>query len=276
MSGSDERAEWRRDGRRAVAALREGVDLARDEEITFLAAAIAYYAFVSLLPALLIALAIASAVGGEALVDRVLAGSEEFLTPSGQAVVEGAIENAAGRTGATIVGTVVLLWSTLRVFRGLDVAFSRIYGTTGRGSILDQVRDAAVVLISVGVGLWVMLGVGVVLAAVPFGNRIFGLLALLLGLGLAFLPLYYVFPDADVGIVEVLPGTGVAAVGWVGLQAAFQVYARAAPRYELYGVIGGVLLLLTWFYLAAVVILLGGVVNATLADRQGQGPGPRD
>lgn len=263
------------DARRFLDALRRGVALARDEEVTFLAAAIAYYAFVSLLPALLIALAVASAVGGEALVDRVLAGSEEFLTPTGQEVVADAIANAAGRTGATIVGTLVLVWSTLKVFRGLDIAFSRVYGTAGRESLFGQIRDAAAVLLSVGVGLWIMLGVGVVLAAVPVGSRVLGLLALLLGLALAFFPLYYVFPDADVGIVEVLPGTAVAAVGWVVLQAGFQVYATAAPRYELYGVVGGVLLLLTWFYAAAVVVLLGGVVNATLADRQGQGPGAR-
>ena len=31
----------------------------------------------------------------------------------------------------TVVGLVVLLWGTLKIFRGLDTAFSEIYGTTG-------------------------------------------------------------------------------------------------------------------------------------------------
>ena len=251
------------------------VGLARAEEISFLAAAIAYYAFISLLPALLIALAVASAVGGEALVDYVLAGSEEFLTPAGQAVVRDALANAAGRTGATLAGSVVLLWSTLRVFRGLDTAFSRVYGTVGADTLLGELRDAAVVLLTIGLSIAAMFGVGAVIGAFSLGSRVTGLLGLLLGLVLVFFPLYYVFPDVDLGIVEVLPGTALAAVGWVALQALFQLYAAAAPQYELYGVIGGVLLLVTWFYLAANVVLLGVVVNATLADRQGQGPGSR-
>ncbi|MUV58229.1 YihY/virulence factor BrkB family protein, partial [Halogeometricum sp. CBA1124] len=51
------------------------------------------------------------------------------------------------------------------------------------------------------------------------------------------------------------------------LEVGFQVYAANAGRYEAYGVIGGVLLLLTWLYFSGLVVLLGAAVNAVLSNR---------
>lgn len=261
------------------ATVRGVVRLVRDAEITFLAAAIAYYAFVSLLPALLIVIAVATALGGDAIADRVVRASANFLTPTAQGVLADAITASAGRSGATIVGVLLLLWSALRVFRGLDIAFSRVYDTGGEESIFGQIRDGLIVFLAVGLAIGGMFGVGAVLAAVPLpiGSDLLGFVGLLVGLGVVFLPLYLVFPDADVSITEAAPGTVLAASTWVILQGLFQSYAAAAPRYELYGVIGGVLLLVTWFYFAAVALLSGAVLNAVLArsNRQGQGPAGR-
>jgi len=253
-------------GSRAIALGREVVSVVREREITFLAAAIAYYAFVSLLPALLLAVAVASALGGETLVESVLAAADEFLTPTGRASLETALTSARGRSSATVVGVGLLVWSMLRVIRGLDVAFSRAYGTDPAASLVAQVTRAAVVLLSVGVGLWVMIGVGGALVAlVPPGWDLFGLGVLLIGLTVVFLPLYYYLPDAGLRVRDALPGAALAAVGWVILQAGFQLYAAGATQFSLYGVIGGILLLMTWFYVAAVLLLVGATVNYVLA-----------
>ena len=48
----------------AVSTTKAVVATARDTEITFLAAAVAYYAFASLLPALLFVVVVARTVGG--------------------------------------------------------------------------------------------------------------------------------------------------------------------------------------------------------------------
>jgi len=254
------------DRHRLVAVGRDVVDLVRETEITFLAAAIAYYAFVSLLPALLLAVAVASAVGGEALVADVLAASEEFLAPTGRDALESALTNARGRSGATVAGLVLLAWSTLRVLKGIDIAFSRVYGTQPADSFVGRAVDAAVVLLAIGVGQVAMLVAGGVLATlVPVGGDVLGLLLLLVGLSVVFFPLYYLLPDAGLAPREAIPGTVVAAVGWVGLQAGFQVYAATAAGFALYGVIGGALLLVTWFYFGAVLLLVGAAVNRVLA-----------
>ncbi|MFB6353884.1 MAG: YihY/virulence factor BrkB family protein [Halobacteriales archaeon] len=254
---------------------------ALDAELTFLGAAIAYYALVSVVPALLLAVAAATTIGGIELADRVVAAAGGLLTPAGEAAIAEALASAAGRAGASALGLAVLAWSALKVFRGLDIAFARIYGTEGRDSFLERLVDATVVVVGVGFALWLMVAVGGALAAIPLPAAAWalGLLGLLVGLFAAFLPLYYVFPDVPMSVRRALPGTTLAAAGWVGLQAGFQAYAAAVPSYELYGVLGGVLLLVTWFYLAAGLLLLGATVNVELAgravDRQAEEPGDR-
>jgi membrane protein len=62
-----------------------------------------------------------------------------------------------------------------------------------------------------------------------------------------------------------LPGAVTAAAGWTTLHAAVQFYAGNATQYAIYGVLSGVIIILTSLYLAAVVLMVGVVVNATLA-----------
>jgi YihY family inner membrane protein len=261
-------------GDRVVAVCREVVSVSRDREITFLAAAIAYYAFVSLLPALLLAVAVASTIGGESLVEQVLEIVDEFLTPAGRDSLKTALTSARGRSSATLLGVGVLVWSTLRVFKGLDLAFSQVYGTETTPSIVEQVARAAVVLISIGIGVWVMIFVGGVFAAlIPPAWDVLGFGLLLVGLTTLFLPLYYFLPNAGLEVRDALPGAVLAAVGWVVLQWGFQVYAANATQFSLYGVVGGILLLVTWFYIAAILLLVGAAVNYVLA-RTGSAKSP--
>jgi len=253
-----------------VDLLKTIVDTAGNAQITFLAASVAYYAFVSLIPSLLLLLILASAIGGEAFATQLLELTQDFLTPAGQEVIEGAIENAAGRGGATIVSFAVLAWGTLKVFRALDTAFLTVYGQTETASFIGQLRDAAVSAFSIGVGIASMLVIGAVVAAVPLGpfSRIVGIAILPLLLIGVFLPMYRQFPNPPITFKEALPGAAFAAIGWTALQAGFQIYAAGAAQYQVYGVIGAILLLVTWLYIAAVLIIFGAVVNAVLAGNR--------
>jgi len=269
----------------SLGTARRIVDTALDRQVTFLAAAIAYYAFVSLIPALLLLVVVASAVFGEAIAAELVAATGDFLTPSGEEAVAAAVSSAGGRTGASVIGLAVLLWSTLKVFRGLDTAFVELYGVEGSPDFVKQVTDAASVVLGVGVGIGVMVAVGAFVAAadaVPLVEAA-SVLALPAFLAVVFLPMYYLLPQPAIGVREALPGAVFAAVGWTLLQAGFQVYAAGAAQYQVYGVIGGILLLVTWLYLAAVVVVVGGVVNVVLAGRgtpgdrgRGAGSAPAD
>ncbi|PSP84498.1 hypothetical protein BRC96_05075 [Halobacteriales archaeon QS_6_64_34] len=253
-----------------VAVGRDFVGAVRTQQVSFLAASIAYYMFVSLLPLLLLGLAVATFFGGSAFADEVVAAVGEALAPQAAPLLEGALTNASGRGGATIASLVVMVWGALKVFRGVDTAFSRIYGTGDTDSFLNSVVDAGAALGGIGLALVGFTVVGS-LGALFGASVALGGLVLAPILVVAFLPLYYLFPDTETTVRAVLPGTVFAAVGWTLLATLFSLYTSVAGGFQLYGVIGGVLLLVTWFYFAGQLLLLGAVLNAVLsggADRQ--------
>ncbi|MFB6219477.1 MAG: YihY/virulence factor BrkB family protein, partial [Halobacteriaceae archaeon] len=247
--------------RRAVVA--SFVREARDRQVQFLAAAVAYYAFVSLVPLALLAVAVGTALGGERLAAAAATAAGGLLTPTGQALLRDALVAPTGRGPATAAGLVVLLWSGLRLFRGLDTAFSQVYGVDTPEPLPRQLLDAGIVLAAVAGAAAVVVVVGGVVPAL--GVLAVPWLPLFAGLVGAFLPVYYVFPDTVVTVHEALPGAVFAAAGWTALTEGFRLYVGVAGGAELYGVLGGVLLLVTWFYAAGTVIILGAVLNAVLA-----------
>ncbi|MFW5939013.1 MAG: YihY/virulence factor BrkB family protein [Halolamina sp.] len=246
--------------------------VAEEQELTFLAAAVAYYAFVSMIPAAVLALVVAATFGGEQLAAVVLESTSQFLTPSGQEVLTTALTASDGRGGATVVGVAFLLWGTLKVFRALDTAFGDVYGTESESTLLDQVIDSVVVLVGIGASMTAMFVLAGVFAAFDLGVvvEVLGVVALPILLTVTFLPIFYRFPDTAVTVREVLPGAVLAAVGWTVMQAAFQLYASVAST-SAYGIVGGVILLVTWLYLAGAVLILGAVVNVVLADHREAG-----
>jgi len=259
---------------RAVTVTRGVVNGAQSDRITFIAASLAYYALISLLPLLLLALAAAAAFGDPGTTETLVERASEALGEQAGALVREALVGAVGG-GATAFGVAVLLWSGLKLFRGLDIAFSAVYGRPGPESLLDQLRNGTVALGAVGVGVAATVAVGALVAGVGVSESVerfdllgvVGTVGLVAGLTAAFLPLYYVLPGGAVGGREAVPGAVFAAVGWTLLQTGFRAYAGAAGSYETYGALGGVLLLVTFLYVGALVLLLGVVLNAVLAGR---------
>jgi len=171
--------------------------------VTFLAAAIAYYAFVSLIPALLLLVVVATAVFGEAIaVELLAAAAGDFLTPAGQESRRRRDLSAGGRTGASVIGVAVLLWSTLKVFRGLDTAFAELYGVKEPPDFVKQLADAASVVLAVSVGIGVMVAIGAFVAAADVVPAVeaASILVLPAFLAVVFLPMYYLLPEPDIGL----------------------------------------------------------------------------
>ena len=260
---------------RTVTVVRRVAAGARSDRITFIAAGLAYYALISFVPLLLLALVVTSFFGEIELVSMLVAEVSQTLGEESGELLTEALTGAAGRGGATVFSLAVLLWSGLRLFRGLDIAFSEVYGDPGPQSILAQLRNAAITLGAVGISVSATVIIGAVIAGLGIGMivegrdtiGIVGTAVLPLGLTVAFLPLYYVLPGADVTVREALPGALFAAIGWTALQTVFRLYATIAGSYQAYGVLGGVLLLVTFLYFGGLILLLGTVLNAVLAGR---------
>lgn len=261
-----------------VAVGRNVLRTIQEREVTFMAASISYYAFVSLIPLLVLGVVVALFVGGEPLKAQILEFAAANLPEASFGLIEDTLnaETAQGGLGAVSLG--LTLWGALKIFRGVDVAFSRIYGSEP-GGLLDQVRDGLIVLAAIGLGV---VGITVVtsviaLVQIPFIGLI-SPLVLLATLCVAFFPFYYVLPDVGFSPREALPGTVFAAIGWTLLGIGFGFYAERAAADGSGGAaaVGAILLLLTYFYFSGMLLLSGAVVNAVIggrvSDRQVQQP----
>ncbi|MDG5759481.1 YhjD/YihY/BrkB family envelope integrity protein [Natronococcus sp. A-GB1] len=240
----------------------------QEKNVPFMAASIAYHAFISLIPLLVLLFFLVSLLGDEQLAADVAATTEDVLPESGQIMLEDALTESPATAGASIIGLVTLVWGSLKIFRGIDTAFSEIYGTTAESSLLGEVRDGIIVLGAITLALVAASAATIafaILPDVPFLGLINPLL-LIVGLSIAFMPMYYFFPKMEVTVREILPGVVVAAVGWAALQSLFQVYVSLAADSESAGAIGAILLLLTWLYFGGMILLVGAVVNATRSD----------
>ncbi len=257
-----------------LAVGRAVVGTVRDRDVTFLAAGLSYYVLVSLVPLFTLGLVVATVVGGAGFAARVLSVAETYLLPTGSGLVAAALENRTGQGALSAVSLAITAWGALKLFRGIDVAFSRIYDYRP-SPILRQLSDGVLALVTLGVAAAGVAGVTAAIAVtdLPFVGVV-GPLVLVSFLVVAFLPLYSVIPDVSVPVRQALPGAVLAAAGWAVLGAGFGVYARVSTGVA--GALGGVLLLVTWFYLSGVLVLTGAALNAVLAGGSGATVPPDD
>ena len=246
------------------------VALARQRDVSFLAGGIAFFAFLSLIPSMVLALAVGSLVGGEAFAGRVLELVESYLSAEGTQILTEALEDSRGLAGVSAVSSVFLLWSSLKVFRAIDVAFDRVYRIDASTPLLEQLRNGTVVSLAITAGIGALLAVQTLLARIA-GVGVLALLgwpATVVGLVVVLLPLYYWLPPVEQSVRAVVPGTGLAVVGLVVLGRLFGSYAALAGQYQAYGAVGAVLLFLLWLYFGALILIGGAVVNAAIRERR--------
>jgi len=237
---------------------------AREAEIRYPAAALAYYAFVSFVPLLLLVVAV---VGDrvEVALARIV---PRLLTPEVGRLVDRSLTTASGRTGAGVLAGLVLCWSGANVVGDVRTVVDRIEdeGPTG-GSLRRWLRDATVVLGGVGLAIAAIVATSALVERpVPdLRSGLVGFLVLWGALAAAFLPLYAVPSRLVTSPTSALPGSLVASLGWTVLHTAIRFYSVHARQYALYGVLSGVVIVLTSLYLAAALLLTGFVVNARVA-----------
>ncbi|QAA35014.1 YihY/virulence factor BrkB family protein [Clostridium manihotivorum] len=84
---------------------------------------------------------------------------------------------------------------------------------------------------------------------------------------LVFAALYHFTPNRKLGWSEVLPGAVVSTIGWLAVSYIFSYYVNNFSNYSrFYGSLGAVFILMTWLFLTSLILLLGGEINAVLAE----------
>lgn len=81
---------------------------------------------------------------------------------------------------------------------------------------------------------------------------------------LVFLSLYKFAPNTNITLRQALPGSFFATVGWQLSSWGFSYYVSLNNYSLIYGNLGGIIILVGWFYLSALILILGGLTNATM------------
>jgi membrane protein len=90
--------------------------------------------------------------------------------------------------------------------------------------------------------------------------------------------IYYFAPDAEQDWVWLTPGSIISTVLWLLASLAFKYYVVNISSYAAtYGALGGVMVLMLWFYISGAAILFGAEMNAEIehASPYGKAPGEK-
>jgi len=248
---------------------------------THLAAMIAYFALLSFVPLVFLALSLLGVAGrADERSFLVTELSKAFPDASIDQIVHTVRRIQSHSTELGIVGGVFLAWSSLARYIVLGSAFNIVYDRPNR-SFLRGKALAIIVLVGSLVTLFVGLLAGSIgydvlkrFAAGLVGNGFVAYtLSVLVSLAAVFvflLSAYYFLTNEDLTVREVLPGALVAAVA---LEASFQVlpiYLRLAGNATAVKAFAGPALLLLWLYVMANVIVFGAEINYWHARRDAQ------
>mgnify|MGYP006270151303 CR=1 FL=1 len=233
-----------------------------EKKIRYPAAALAYYAFVSFVPLLVLVFAVV----GERLAVELSRTAPQLLTPPVRELVNQSITTANGRTGAGLLAVFVIGWSSTNFVGDVRTVVDRIEGDD-EGTLGEWLRDAAVILGSIATAAVAIVVTSILFALPPAGPAVevaafLGLWVVLAG---TFVPLYYVPSRVVTSPTAALPGAVVVSFAWTVLHTFLHFYSVNAGRYAIYGVLSGIVIVLTSLYLAASALLTGIVVNAELA-----------
>jgi membrane protein len=239
---------------------------------THLAAMIAYFALLSFVPLIFLALALLG-LGGRTTESSYFVEELQKIFPSASvsSIVSGVDKIRRNATSLGLIGAAFLLWSSLSLFSVLESAFNIVYQRPNRTFLRGKALATLFMLVGL-ITLFLGLLVGGVGAhtldrfapgflANTFVAYAVSVVVSSIAIFLFLVAAYRFLTNAELTLREVLPG---AIVATVALEATFQVlpiflgFSKHNPSAQ---VIGGPLLLLIWLYLMANVIVFGAEVN---------------
>ena len=244
------------------------------DNISIIAAGIAHYALLALVPSLA-ALVLGYGIFADpaTVADHIRALSANLPAAAAEIIgdqLRNVSEGAGSAKGFGLLFALgVALWGARNGARalmtGLNIAF---HAGPSRGFLRGNLVALAITASGI-IGLVVLGTLTTALAVIagPAGAVASFLLLSLAATGGAAL-LYRFAPNtARPGWREILPGAILFAAGWLAATAAFAFYAANFGSYNAtYGSLGAVVVLITWFYVSAMLLLLGAELAAVKAS----------
>ena len=293
-STPDYDAEQKRSGRRpegpahertgsGMQTLKRTLTEFSEDNLTDWAAALTYYAVLSIFPALLAMVAVVGLVGNPHTITKDLTNIVSSLGPSSAAqTFKGPIQSLTKSSGTAgilvIVGIVSALW-TASGYVGAFTRASNVIYEVEEGRSFIKLRPLQMFVTLVIVVLLALVVVGLVLTG-PVAQKVGSSIGvgssavtiwdiakwpvLLLVVAFIVALLYYSAPNAKLrGLKSIFPGAVLAVVVWLVASAAFAFYVANFGSYDkTYGSLGAVIIFLIWMWITNVAVLLGAEINA--------------
>jgi membrane protein len=251
----------------------------KQDQVPLLGAGVAFYALLSLFPAMIAGISIYGLVADPETVRNQLDKLTEMLSPSTADLIGEQIKQVTSGAGgalgvATVIGILTALWSASSGMKALITGVNLAYDETETRKFV-KLRGLALLLT---LGAMVLMGIALatIVGYPPIADNLptvlrwlvaivrFVILGGLLVVGLAVL--YRYAPDRDKPKwTWVSGGSGIATLLWVLATVGFSLYANFFGNYnKTYGALAGVIILMFWLFLSAFVVLVGAELNTEM------------
>src|SRR3954468_6337162 len=249
--------------------------------MTHHAAALTYYALMSLFPALLLGVSLLGLLGQyPQTYNSVISYLRDVVPPDTLNAIDhslrGAIKHKGNATTGLVIGTITALYGTTGVLEAARRALNVVFGVQqGRTFVRRKLRDIASSFVLIGLILvtLTLVFVGGALAEHVFGhtgahawNIVRWPLAVVAAM-IAFAYVYYVTPDlAERHFRPMTPGAVAAVIAWIAVSFGFSEYlSHYSEVNAIYGTFAGAIILIAWVWLTNVSLLFGAELNAALS-----------
>jgi len=263
--------------------LKRTVSEFREDNLTDWAAALTYYAILSIFPALIVLVSILG-LAGDSATNAVLDNISELGPGPAQDIISGAIKEIAASSStagiAFVLGLLASLWSASGYVGAFSRASNVIYEIE-EGRPFWKLRPLQIGMTLILLLLVALSAIAVVISG-PLASevgKVFGVegtavtifnivkwpvIVLVLMTMLAIL--YYGAPNVrHPGFRWITPGGVLAVLLWILASAGFAFYVSSFSSYNAtYGSLAGVIVFLIWLWISNIAVLLGAEMNAEL------------
>lgn len=248
-----------------------------EHDATGLAAECAYYFLLSIFPLLLFVMSLLGYLPFSS--DDVIGLIREYIPGAVAGWLEDTLSNILDvkRGGTLSFGLILALVSASAAMNAIVRSVNKAYGLPARKSFIHSrflavmltlgmlVVIVSALLLSVfghRIGDWTAEHVHIAAAHIELWNHLRWIINFII-IFIVFIGIYYIAPNTCLTCKSVLPGAIFAATGWQGTSWGFSFYVNNFTSYSAtYGSIGGIIVLMTWFYISALIIIIGGEINA--------------
>jgi membrane protein len=252
-----------------------------DDNLSHVAAGVAFYAFLAAFPAIAALVLTYGLVANPSTVEQHLQVAREVMPAEGFGILAEQVHKVAGSADGRLTFGLLLtialaVWSATKGVKALMTALNIAYEEReSRGFLALNLWALAFTVAAIVVVVVAVTVIGAIPAAIALLDLPEPLAAGLLWLrwpvmavfGMVALALLYSYGPsrAAAKFVWVTPGAILATVVWIVASLGFSFYVtRFAGYNETFGSLGAVVVLLMWLYLSAYIVCLGAELNAEL------------